>query len=86
MLKRKNINEKGILGLSQQFKEFENGSKVVLICRLGIKGKKPFPRQFNGKIAEIINKTGNSYTVRFLIGKVHKTLILNPVYLKKFNK
>lgn len=85
MIKRKTFKEKGRTGLSQQFKEFKKGSKVVLKYRLGVKGKKPFPVQFNGRVAEVTGKSGRAYIVKFLNGKVSKILVLNPIYLKSLN-
>lgn len=82
MIKRKRLREKGKLKPTNALKVLKPGDKVILFRDLSAKGL--FPKQFQGKVAEVIRKEGKSYVVRFLNGKVYKTLTLNPLHLKKF--
>ncbi|MEM4152982.1 MAG: 50S ribosomal protein L21e [Candidatus Pacearchaeota archaeon] len=81
MIKRKRLREKGKLKPSSALKILKPGDKVVLLRDLSAKGL--FPKQFQGKVAEVVRKEGKAYVVRFLNGKVYKTLTLNPLHLKK---
>lgn len=83
MLKQKRVRERGKLKPSHIVKTFKPGDSVVLIRDLSSKGM--FPKQFQGKIAKIVDKTGKAYIVKFLNGKVYKTLTLNPSHLKKIS-
>ncbi len=83
MLKRKRIREKGKPRLSKVFKEFKPNEKVIFIRKLGEKDVEPFPKQFHGKTGIVESKIGRAYIVKFLNGKVHKKLVVKPIYLKK---
>ena len=82
MLRQKRAREKGKIKPSHLVKTLKEGDSVVLIRDLSSRGM--FPKQFQGKIAKVVGKQGNSYIVRFLNGRVFKTLTLNPAHLKKF--
>lgn len=84
MIKQKRIRTKGKLKPSEIFKSLKVGDKVALVRELSSKGA--FPKQFQGKVGEIVGMRGKAYIVRFLNGKVYKNLILNPVHLKKLKK
>lgn len=81
MIKQKRLIEKGKLKPTSALKVLKPGDKVVLFRDLSAKGL--FPKQFQGKVAEVVKKEGRSYIVRFLNGKVYKSLTLNPSHLKK---
>ncbi|MGB9708237.1 MAG: 50S ribosomal protein L21e [Candidatus Pacearchaeota archaeon] len=82
MLRQKRAREKGKIKPSHLVKTLKEGDPVVLIRDLSSRGM--FPKQFQGKIARVVGRQGNAYTVRFLNGRVFKTLTLNPAHLKKF--
>ncbi len=81
MLKQKRARERGKIKPSHIVKTLKIGESVVLMRDLSSRGM--FPKQFHGRIAVVTGKAGDAYTVKFLNGKVHKTLTLNPVHLKK---
>jgi len=81
MLKRKRARQKGKKRLSEIFKELQPGDSVVLVRDLSSKGM--FPKHFHGKVARVVGKQGSAYIVKFLNGKVPKTLIVRPEHLKK---
>ena len=81
MLKRKKIREKRRIRLSQYFQELKQGDRVALIRNLSFKAS--FPERMQGKTGTVVGKRGRAYIVRLLNGKIHKTLTIKPIHLKK---
>ena len=81
MLRQKRAREKGKIKPSHLVKTLKQGDSVVLLRDLSSRGM--FPKQFQGRVAKVIGKSGSSYIVKFLNGKVYKTLTLNAAHLKK---
>jgi len=83
MLKRKNIREKGKLGLSKLFVNMNVGDKVALVRNLSF--TKDFPQRFQGKTGNVIEKRGASLLVKIYDGKRPKTLVVKRINLKKLS-
>ncbi|MBI2047068.1 50S ribosomal protein L21e [Candidatus Pacearchaeota archaeon] len=81
MLKRKNIRERGKLGLSRYFQRFNEGDKVAVKRELSLKAK--FPRRIQGRTGIITGERGNSYIVSIMDYKQEKSFIIEPIHLKK---
>jgi len=81
MANQRLLREKGKLRLSDYFKEFKVGDKVALKRNLSVNGG--CPKQFQGRAGVIVKKYKTAYMVRFLNGKIYKSLILKPIHLKK---
>ncbi len=81
MLRQKRVREKGKIKPSHLVKTLKEGDSVILLRDLSSKGM--FPKQFHGRVARVVGKSGNAYIVRFLNGKVYKTLTLNAAHLRK---
>lgn len=73
---------KGRIRVHSYIQEFEKGSKVVLKATPQIM-KGLYNLRFHGKIGEIKGKRGKCYEVTIRNGGKQKTLIVNPVHLKK---
>lgn len=83
MLKRKNIREKGKLGLSKLFTDIKIGDKVALVRNLSF--TKDFPDRFQGKTGTVVEERGESYMVNFYDGKVEKNVMAKRINLKKLS-
>jgi len=81
MLRQKRLREKGKIKPSHIVKSLKPGDSVVLVRDLSSNGA--FPKQFQGKVAKVVGKSGRAYIVKFLNGKVYKKLTLNAQHLKK---
>ena len=81
MLKRKRIRDKRRIRLSQYFQELKPGDKVAIVKNLSFKAS--FPPRMQGKTGIIEGKRGRAYIVKLLNGKIHKTLTIKPIHLKK---
>jgi len=81
MLKRKNIREKGKLGLSHYFQRFDKGDRVAVKKELSLKAK--FPKRLQGKTGIITGERGNAYIVSIMDYKQEKSFIIEPIHLKK---
>ncbi len=82
MLRQKRARKKGKIKPSHLVKTLKPGDSVVLIRDPSSRGM--FPKQFQGKVAKVVGQQGNAYIVKFLNGRVFKTLVLNSAHLKKF--
>jgi ribosomal protein L21E len=79
------VNKNSIgIRLSEYFKELKPGDTVALVRNLSVKGM--FPKQFNGRTGIVVKKLKTAYEVKFLNGKVYRTLLLKPIHLKKINE
>jgi len=83
MLKRKNIREKGKLGLSKLFQEINVGDKVALVRNLSF--TKDFPDRFQGKTGTVAEQRGESFIVKFFDGDVPKQVVVKRINLKKLS-
>ena len=83
MLKRKNIREKGKLGLSKLFAIINPGDKVSLVRNLAF--TKDFPKRFQGKTGTVFETRGVSCIVKIRDGKRHKSLVVKRINLKKLS-
>jgi large subunit ribosomal protein L21e len=81
MFKRKRIRDKRRIRLSQYFQELKPGDKVAIVKSLSFKAS--FPSRMHGKTGTVVGKRGKAYIVRLLNGKIHKTLTIKPIHLKK---
>ncbi len=69
------------LTVNDLVKLFCPGDKVTIAIRNCFAGV-PHPR-YNGLGGEIVKKQGNSYMVKIRDKNAQKTLIVNPVHMKK---
>lgn len=84
---KKKIRTKGKIQFSRYFQEFENGERVAIIRELSINAN--FPKRLQGRTGVIEGKRGNVYLVKIKDIKKEKTLLIEPIHLKKikyFNK
>lgn len=81
MLKRKNVRERGKLGLSKYFQRFNKGEKVAVKRELALKAK--FPRSMQGRTGIITGERGNAYIVSIMDYNQEKSFIIEPIHLKK---
>ena len=78
---RKNIRERGKISLSNFFKSYKEGSRVVLVGEPAVQGGMFFPR-FKGKTGVVKGKQGKCYAVQIKDGSKLKTLLVHPVHLR----
>ncbi len=83
MLKRKQVREKGKLGLSKLFTEINIGDKVALVRNLSF--TKDFPERFQGRTGTVLEQRGEGFVVSFHDGKVEKKLVVKRINLKKLS-
>ena len=69
-------------GISRYLQEFEVGEKVCIDIDSSEHLGMPLPR-FQGRTAEVKGKQGKAYLVEIRDGNSTKTLIVNPVHLKR---
>jgi len=81
MSKRKSMKERGKIRLSEYFKELKEGDKVAIKKEKSIKAG--FPDRFQGLTGTVVRKQGRSYVVKFKDFKKEKTLIVQPIHLKR---
>ena len=82
---RREVREKGKLSVSEIFKTFNNGDRVVL---------KPNPAyqdgtfffNYTGRHGTVVGKRGKCYEVKIVDGKKEKLLIVHPIHLKAFRQ
>lgn len=79
---RKRVRERGLVKPNLFLQEFKVGDKVHIKVNPSIHSGMPF-RRFHGKTGEVIGKRGRCYLVQITDGKKEKTLIINPVHLRK---
>jgi len=81
---RKSFKEKGKTAIRKFMQTFEEGEKAILAAEPSVQGGM-YNLRFHGFVAEVTGKSGNCYEVRVRDGNVYKTLIVNPVHMKKVN-
>ncbi len=62
-------------------KSFEKGDDVTIVINSSLKGVPH--RRYHAKGGKIVKKQGNSYVIKLRDGKSEKTLIVNPVHIKR---
>ena len=83
MLRRKVQRERGKIGLSKLFADIKVGDKVSLVRNLSF--TRDFPPRFQGKTGIVAAQRGESFVVKFLDGKVPKSVIAKRINLKKLS-
>jgi large subunit ribosomal protein L21e len=68
---------------SEFLKQFAVGDRVHVVMKPNIKSRGYPYVKFAGATGEVIEKRGNAYLVRISDKDAKKTLILNPVHLRK---
>ena len=81
MIKRKNIRDRGKLGLSRLFQTLKPGDKVALMPTIG--SKTPFPLRMTGKTGIVIGQRGKAFVVSIKDGNKEKKIIARKIHLKK---
>jgi ribosomal protein L21E len=79
---RKNVREHGKISLTNFFKNYEVGSKVILVGEPAVQKGMFFPR-FKGKSGKVVGMMGACYNVEIKDGKKVKTLVVHPVHLRE---
>lgn len=79
---KKNKNQKGKIKISEFFKEFEKGDKVILDAEPSYQ-KGMYHGKFHGKSGKITGKQGDCYKVEIKDGNKTKTIITHPIHLKE---
>ena len=77
---RKKPRNRGLPPITKTMQEFEIGESVSVDIEPSIHRGMPHPR-FQGQTGKIEGKQGNAYLVDIIVGKKHKTLIVNPEHL-----
>lgn len=80
-MKKKKIREKGKIGFSKYFQEFENGDTVAVIREISLNAS--FPKRLQGKTGIIGGKRGKAYLVKIKDIKKEKKFLIEPIHLKK---
>lgn len=81
MIQHKRIRQRGKLGLSKIFREFEKGDKISLVH---VPGQNPdFPLRYQGRTGHILEKRGKAYVVVVKDGGVSKKFTVKRIHLKK---
>lgn len=78
----KDLRKKGKISLTNYFRKFEIGQKVVIRPESGYQNAIPHKRYFN-KTAVVTGKQGACYEVALKIGNQPKKAIIHPVHLVK---
>ena len=84
-LLKKRAREKGMPSLGRFLEEFKVGDKVVIkIEPSELKGMPDI--KFNGKCAEVAEKRGGAYLVKFKDKDKEKSAICSPIHLRRFKQ
>ncbi|MEM0231406.1 MAG: 50S ribosomal protein L21e [Candidatus Woesearchaeota archaeon] len=78
---RRELREKGKLSVSEIFKTFNTGDKVILKPNSAYQDG-CFFFNYTGKHGTIVGKRGKCYEVKIVDGKKEKLLIVHPIHLK----
>jgi len=78
----KSKKQRGKISIAKLFKEYKNGDKVVLKAEPSVQ-KGLYFRRFHGKVGVVREKKGSCYEVVVKDFKKEKSLIVNPVHMKK---
>jgi len=81
MIRRKNVETRGKLKLSQYFQELKEGDKVSVIREHSL--NPAFPERIQGKTGIIKGMRGKAYIVELKDGNMTKHYIIKPAHLKK---
>ena len=81
MVKRKSIRTRGKLKLSKWFQELEEGDFVSITREPSVKSS--FPERFQGRTGIVEGKRGKIYVVKIKDQDKEKTLLIEPIHLKK---
>jgi|GEM_PF-1431945 large subunit ribosomal protein L21e len=65
------------MGISMRIKEFENGSKVIIMPRSTYNRSVPHPR-YKGRTAVVLGKRGDAYVVEMELSKSTKRRLVVP--------
>lgn len=75
------LKSKKKLGVTQIFRQFADGDRVVISLKPGHPGM-PHPR-YRGRHGVVVGKQGSSYLVEVRDGNAKKVLISKPMHLEK---
>ncbi|MFC1801479.1 50S ribosomal protein L21e [Nanoarchaeota archaeon] len=79
---KKNYRQKGKIGLSRYFQQFQDGDRVILKAESAVQKGLYHPR-YHGLQGMVKGKQGNCYTVDIKDRGKKKIVIVHPVHLKK---
>lgn len=79
---RKSIRSKGKMSLSDYFRHYKEGDKVVLIPESSVNKGMPY-RRFFGKTGIIQSKIGQCYNISIKDNNKKKIIVAHPIHLKR---
>ncbi len=82
---KKHYKKKGKISLTNYFKEYQIGDKVILKAEPAIQKGIYFPR-YHGKPGIVKEKKGKCYNVIIKAGDKEKNILVHPIHLKIIGK
>jgi large subunit ribosomal protein L21e len=84
MVNKKPIRTRGKLQLSRYFQEFNKGDFVAICNEKAVPSN--FPKRFQGITGVVDGKRGRSYIVKIKDGNKEKSILIQPIHLKKIKQ
>jgi len=81
---KKNVREKSTIPITRAMQTFEAGETVHVVIDSAYQKGAPHPK-WHGVTGKIIEGRGRSYLIKIRDQKSEKTIIANPIHLKKSN-
>ncbi len=81
MVNKKPIRTRGKLQLSRYFQELKKGDFVAISKEQSLPVN--FPKRFQGLTGIVEGKRGKAYIVKIKDNKKNKTILIEPIHLKK---
>jgi len=79
---KKNVRQKSTVPITRAMQTFETGETVHVVIDSAYPNGSPHLK-WHGKTGKIVEKRGRAYLVVIRDQKAEKTLIANPIHLKK---
>jgi large subunit ribosomal protein L21e len=73
---------RGFSSITKSLRQFETGESVSIVIDPSVHKGMPHIR-FQGYTGKIVEKQGNSYVVKLMIGKKEKILVVRPEHLRR---
>ena len=84
MARRKPIRKRGKIPLSKYFQKLKEGDRVSIVPEIGLQPS--FPLRYRGLTGVVTGTRGRAYLVKIKDQKKEKTLIIEPIHLKKIKQ
>jgi len=79
---RKHPRDRGHLKITQRLQDFAVGDRVAIVIEPSEQMGQPHKR-FQGLTGIVQRKQGRAYVVSLMVGRKQKTVITNPIHLKR---